>query len=232
MSSAKERGDRRRSASTARLASHDRTTAVGGPCSSTPSAHQCWRAQRSSSASQSPKNMATSISAGPRVRVRHDRAVWPNGRRRAPDGRSPGRAGRLRPGTDRSAPPPSGVRSCGMSSNTDAEAALAAADDAFARWDVDAVVAHLSAAIQGFTAGATVSGGDGVRAAGRRLRQRHREPDRRPGLVRPGPPARGRPAALHRAGAGGGGGDGLRPGRPRRARGRCRDGPGAGPALR
>ncbi len=40
-----------------------------------------------------------------------------------------------------------------MSSITDAERALDAADDAFARLDVDGVVAHLSAAVQGFTAG-------------------------------------------------------------------------------
>jgi tetratricopeptide (TPR) repeat protein len=39
-----------------------------------------------------------------------------------------------------------------MSAITDAERALEAADDAFARMEVDGVVAHLSAAIQGFTA--------------------------------------------------------------------------------
>ena len=62
----------------------------------------------------------------------------------------------------------------------EAERALELADEAFARFDVDAVVAHLSAAIRGFTAaGDNMPGGDGVRPPRRRLRQRHGQPDRR-----------------------------------------------------
>ena len=68
MSSAKERGESRRSVSVARLASHPSTTAMGVPARSIPWAHQCWRAQRWSSAPQSPKNSPTSSWAGPASR--------------------------------------------------------------------------------------------------------------------------------------------------------------------
>ena len=52
----------------------------------------------------------------------------------------------------------------------EAERALELADEAFARFDVEAVVAHLSAAIRGFTAaGDNRRAADGVRAARRRL---------------------------------------------------------------
>ena len=75
-----------------------------------------------------------------------------------------------------------------------------------------------------------VPGGDGVRAAGRHVRQRHGQPDRRPRLVRPGPaPGRGR-AAVPRAGLGGGGRDGLRRRRPGRAAGRPPSWRSTGPA--
>ena len=65
MSSANDRGESRRSVRVARLASHASTTAMGVPAGSIPWAHQCWRAQRWSSAPQSPKYSPGSSWAGP-----------------------------------------------------------------------------------------------------------------------------------------------------------------------
>ena len=45
-----------------------------------------------------------------------------------------------------------------------AERALELADEAFGRLDTEAMVAHLSAAIRGFTAAGDSPGGDGLRA--------------------------------------------------------------------
>ena len=89
MSSANDRGESRRSARVARLASHARTTAIGVPARSMPSAHQCWRAQRWSSAARVAEERAR-VELGRSVpSVRHAGSLTGGGNRRSHRGARP-----------------------------------------------------------------------------------------------------------------------------------------------
>ena len=77
----------------------------------------------------------------------------------------------------------------------------------------------------------TVPGGDGVRPARRHLRQRAGQPDRGRAWFARARRLVERRAAVHRAGLGGGGRDGLRRRRPRRAAGARPSWPSTGPAA-
>ncbi len=93
----------------------------------------------------------------------------------------------------------------------EAERALELVDEAWARFDVEAVITHLSAAIRGFTAA-----DEKCRAAmacvqlGEIFANALGQHDCQPRLVRAGEASRRERASVHRAGLGGGGGDGVR----------------------
>ena len=105
-------------------------------------------------------------------------------------------------------------------------------DEAYQRFDVEAMIAHLSAAVRAFTAAGDNSGRR-WRASVSATRWSTRwatSPPVAPGCPRPAPPRRR--AAVRRAGLGGGRRAGLRSRRPGRAARRRRAGARAGAALR